>query len=81
MAEPIAADFLEILRCPLCIHDESGPLKGNERGRLEQGGPDSAQLICQQCGLRYPITDGFPVLLESEALPPEDGADPRKPES
>ena len=75
MAEPIAPDFLEILRCPRCIHDDSGPLEGNERGRLEQGGEDNAFLVCRQCGLRYPITDGFPVMLESEALPPEASSD------
>lgn len=78
MAEPIAPDFLEILRCPRCIHDDTGPLQGNDRGKLKQGGPDEAQLICQQCSLRYPITDGFPVMLESEALPPESGPDPRE---
>ena len=80
MAEPLAPDFLEILRCPRCIHDDTGPLQGNERGMLEQTGTgeDTAWLVCQQCGLRYPITDGFPVMLEAEASPPEDGPDPRQ---
>lgn len=44
--------LLEILACPKC------------KGRLELR---DEYLICQPCGLRYPIRDGIPVLLVEEA--------------
>ncbi len=55
------AKFLEILVCPLC----KGPLvfnKGNQ------------ELICKPDRLAYPVRDGIPMMLESEAreLPPEE---------
>jgi uncharacterized protein YbaR (Trm112 family) len=54
----ISQDLLDILRCPL---DPS-------RTRLTL---DNDRLICQRCGLRYKIKDGFPVLIAEEAeLPP-----------
>jgi len=54
----ISQDLLDILRCPL---DPS-------RTRLIL---DSDRLLCQRCGLRYKIKDGFPVLIAEEAeLPP-----------
>ena len=44
--------LLEILACPAC---KSGvKLEGDK-------------IICTECGLRYPIKDGIPVMLVEEA--------------
>jgi uncharacterized protein YbaR (Trm112 family) len=54
--EELPADLMEVLRCPLT------------RSRLRQEGQ---WLVAESGGLRYPIRDGFPVLLIEEAtLPP-----------
>ena len=54
--------FLEILACPLCKTEL----------RLEEA---ALRFVCTRCGRRYPIRDGFPILLVEEAeLPP--GATP-----
>jgi uncharacterized protein YbaR (Trm112 family) len=50
----ISKELLDILRCPL------NPSK--TRLRLEQD-----RLICEGCALRFPIKDGFPVLVAEEA--------------
>ena len=50
----IAQDLLEILRCPM---DPS-------RTRLTLEGE---HLLCQRCGLKFPVKDGFPVLIAEEA--------------
>ena len=47
--------LLEILACPACKTDV----------RL-----DGDRLICVQCGRRYPIRDGIPVMLVEEAEKP-----------
>ncbi len=49
--------LLEILACPACKHDI----------RLEND-----RIIClnKECGLRYPIRDGIPVMLIEEAEKP-----------
>lgn len=46
--------FLELLACPAC----KSPVKENHD-----------QIVCQnkQCGLKYPIRDGIPVMLVEEA--------------
>ena len=50
--------LLEILACPLC--------KTEVKLQVDR-------LVCVQCGRRYPIRDGIPVMLIEEAeLPPED---------
>lgn len=55
----IQADFLDILRCPMDPRRQS---------RLTEEGD---RLICQGCGMKYKIKDGFPVLVPEEAeLPP-----------
>ena len=46
--------LLDILACPLC----KGPLVQNQ---------DKNELWCRADGLAYPIRDGIPVMLESEA--------------
>ena len=54
----INQDLLNILRCPLDPSHTSLTL-------------EAERLICQRCGLRFPIKDGFPVLVAEEAeLPP-----------
>ena len=53
--EELPADLMEVLRCPLT------------RSRLRQEGQ---WLVAETGGLRYPIRDGFPVLLVEEAKLP-----------
>lgn len=56
----IDAELLEILVCPLT------------RSRLHQ---DGDFLVSEVGGLKYPIRDGIPVLLVSDAIvPPEIGS-------
>lgn len=47
-------ELLAILVCPRC--------KGNLLYREEE-----SCLDCQPCGLRYPVTDGVPVMIVEEA--------------
>jgi uncharacterized protein len=49
----ITPDLLEILACPLC------------RKQLVLRGDES--LKCNECKRVYPIRNGIPILLESEA--------------
>jgi len=51
----IAAELLEILRCPYCVRDKPGLLK------LER----EVWLVCQEpdCGRKYPIREDIPVML------------------
>lgn len=46
--------LLEILACPV------------SKGRLEYN-KDTQELICRESRLAYPVRDGIPVMLESEA--------------
>ena len=50
----IQPDLLAILRCPL----------NPSRTRLVLEGD---HLVCERCALRFPIKDGFPVLVVEEA--------------
>lgn len=52
--EMIDKELLEILACTVCKGDISYD-EPNER------------LICAECGRRYPIRDGIPIMLEEEA--------------
>lgn len=58
----IDPELLEILACPKCKADVV--LRGD-------------RLVCTNCGLRYPIRDGIPIMLIEEAEPEEP---PSKPE-
>lgn len=61
---PIAKDLLDILACPLC----KTPVREEED-----------RLVCTQCGRRYPVRDGIPVMLIDEAeLPEGEGGGPEK---
>ncbi|OZI19357.1 hypothetical protein CAL26_17140 [Bordetella genomosp. 9] len=57
--------LLDILVCPIC----KGPLRHDRQ---------EAELVCQADRLAYPVRDGIPVMLESEARPleAERAADP-----
>jgi uncharacterized protein YbaR (Trm112 family) len=48
---PINPELLEILACPVC--KTAVRLEGNE-------------LICDNCGRRYQIEDGIPIMLVEE---------------
>jgi uncharacterized protein YbaR (Trm112 family) len=50
-------ELLEILACPVCKTDV----------QLEDG-----KIVCTKCGRRYPIRDGIPVMLTSEATTTQD---------
>jgi len=56
------AKLLEILVCPLC----KGPLIYRKA---------EAELLCKADKLAYPIRDGVPVMLESEARQVTEGKD------
>ena len=45
-------ELLEILACPAC------------RGDVEE---KDNKIVCLQCGLKYPIKDGIPIMLVDEA--------------
>ena len=47
---PIPKDLFDILACPLCKAD------------LEYT-KDKKGLVCSNCGAKYPIDDGIPVML------------------
>jgi len=51
----IDKELLDILACPKC--------KGNIRLNDKKDG-----LVCEACGLMYPIKDGIPVMLIDEAI-------------
>lgn len=55
----ISQELLEILRCPM------------DPGRKARLNLVNAQLVCERCGLTFPVKDGFPILVVEEAqLPP-----------
>ena len=54
---PIDKELLEILACPLEHH---APVR-------EEGD----RLVCTECGRRYPVRDGIPVMLVEEAELPD----------
>ena len=48
--------LLELLACPAC------------KAPVTQ---DGERLVCRQCGRRYPVREGIPVMLIEEAEPPK----------
>jgi uncharacterized protein YbaR (Trm112 family) len=50
----ISPELLGILRCPMDPSQTHLRLEGE-------------RLICERCGLKFPIKDGFPVLVVEEA--------------
>jgi len=69
----VESHLLDILVCPLC------------KGRLQYD-RQAQELACHADKLAFPIRDGIPVMLESEARslnsapPPAAGADQARPE-
>lgn len=57
--------LIELLVCPVC----KGPLQLRRDAELRP-----MDLACPADRLAFPIRDGIPVMLESEALPLEAGA-------
>ncbi len=57
----LPAHLLEVLACP-CPHHAPVVLAA-----------DGQWLRCQQCGTSFPIRDGIPVMLLSEAVPGPEG--------
>lgn len=60
----VPAQLLEIMQCPNC----GGTFR-------EEAEPTS--LVCNDCGLRYPVADGIPIMLIEEATPTK--GDPAQP--
>lgn len=52
--------LLEIMQCP----EDAGPLREDVA---------ASQLVCETCGVRYPVRDGIPVMLAEEAIRPDQG--------
>ena len=48
--------LLEILRCPVCVHEKEGRLELHQECRL----------VCQDCERKYPIVEDIPVMLIEE---------------
>ena len=53
----VSKELLEILRCPVCVHNEP------EGGVLLYEGN---WLICEDCDRKYPVRDDIPVMLIDE---------------
>jgi len=53
----IDKELLEILACPACKSDVA----------LQED-----KIVCVQCGRKYPIRDGIPIMLVDEAQKDED---------
>ncbi len=65
---PIDHRLVDLLVCPLC----KGPLSLQRDSDAKPEG-----LLCPADRLLFPIRDGIPVMLESEALPAESAAGSR----
>ena len=66
----VAPELLAIIVCPAC-HGELVLADGGEPEPSEPSGQSEKlsqpELVCQGCGLAYPVRDGIPVLLVDEA--------------
>ena len=62
----VKADLLAILRCPYCVSGDTRK-PGDDPGRLELA-REERWLVCQEpdCGRKYPIREGIPVMLIEE---------------
>ncbi len=64
MAVELDPQLMDILACP---SDDHAPLRPGT-----PADPDADVLTCTACGRGYPVIDGIPVLLLTEALPATD---------
>ena len=55
----ISPDLLEILACPAC--------DARPKVKLESAVDGTERLACSECGRRYPVRDGIPVMLVEDA--------------
>lgn len=53
--------LLELLRCPKAHHAEVRPDEA------------AGELVCVECGARYPVRDGLPIMLIDEARTADPG--------
>lgn len=60
----LSEELLAVIVCPDC-HGDLAP--------VETAGADAGagELVCQKCGLAYPVRDDIPVLLVDEARRPD----------
>ena len=58
----VNAELLEILRCPYCVSGETRRKGKEDPGRLDLV-REGNWLVCQDCGRKYPIREGIPVML------------------
>jgi uncharacterized protein YbaR (Trm112 family) len=56
VAVSVSEELLAIMACPDC------------RGGLKEWGD---ALVCDECGLHYPVRDGIPIMLPEEAYRPD----------
>lgn len=54
----VSSDFLEILRCPVCVREPG------KEGKLEL--VKESWLVCHTCNRKYPIVEDIPVMLIDE---------------
>ncbi len=52
----VSRELLQILACPKC------------KGKIRLSEKDDG-LVCERCRLLYPIKEGIPLMLISEAIP------------
>lgn len=58
----LSDELLAVIVCPDC-HGDLAVVEGEADGEGE--------LVCQGCGLVYPVRDGIPVLLVDQARRPD----------
>lgn len=58
MTTLVAPELLAIMQCPSCA------------GSLHER-PKPPSLVCDACGLAYPVVDGIPSMIVEEATPAE----------
>lgn len=52
----VSQELLEILRCPACVREKEGLLDFIKE----------SWLVCRDCGRKYPVRQGIPVMLIDE---------------
>lgn len=62
VTSPIHPELLNILRCPVAIHNKTQ--YGSDSGHLEL--VHDCWLVCADTGMKYPIREGIPVMLIEE---------------